>query len=174
MVIFTCPAWLGHRGPRYLVKYSSECVLSVRLFLDESNIQMVAWESRLSSLVWVGLILSVEGLNGTQNERTPLACAEVVYWSCPPLRLPLSHQLFWRQFSEWIIYHHLSWFLHLLVLPRAHTICPPGSLACWLQIWDFSVSMKIREPILYKTEREREREEGRKEGRKASSLEKPN
>lgn len=112
--------WLGHRVCSYKIEHYSGYFW---VFLDEININIksVNWVQQLTSLMWLGLIHSVEGLHRTKNLTLPLV--KVHFFSLLPsnqdmgfLFLPLDSN--WNISTSWVSsllalrlknHHQLSW-----------------------------------------------------------------
>ena len=75
--------------------------VSGRVFLDEINLWVCEW-SRSFSLMWVGLIQSVEGLNpqnGSVSRKRPLVLPDLLRWDPSPFLCLDSN---WNIHSSWV------------------------------------------------------------------------
>ena len=112
--------WLGPGVPRHLFKHYLG--VSVRVFLTEINIEISRLQSRLLSFMWVGIILSVEGLNRKKGSLQLSAFGlEHKHWLCR----------FWMASLQ----NFLSQFLITNFCVSVSALCSLSFLNGWMDGW---------------------------------------
>lgn len=108
--------------------------VSMRIFWDEINIWTGTEKSRLPSLMWVGLIQSIEDQNRTtrlsKGKSFSLSGCLLLSWS--HICEPISYSLFlWHPFPMYISH----WFCFSRELWLIHTECPYPDLVPLIQFF---------------------------------------